>query len=79
MRNYGEITTLINKSEKCFNEVFIGPVLRRLGIDAPLNIMSMLRFGSGTKRIMGEILNSTLVTLADAALNLIRRSTRRVR
>jgi hypothetical protein len=64
--------TLINKSEKCFNDVFIGIVLRKLGIYALLNITSILRFGSGTKRIMSGILNSTLVILADAALNLIR-------
>lgn len=57
-------------AEIAYNEVFIGPILRKIGIDAPLNVTSMLRFGNGTKRIMGGILNSTLATLAGAATNL---------
>jgi hypothetical protein len=57
-------------AEVAYNEIFIGPVLRRFGIDAPLNITSMLRFGNGTKSIMGGILNSTLTTLAGAVPNL---------
>lgn len=57
-------------AEIAYNEIFIGPVLRKLGIDAPLNVTSMLRFGNGTKRIMGGILNSTIATIAGAAQNL---------
>lgn len=57
-------------AEIAYNEIFIGPLLRRFGIDAPLNITSMLRFGNGTKLIIGGILNSTLYTIADAAINL---------
>lgn len=52
--------------EIAYNEVFIGPLIRRLGIDAPLNVTSMLRFGSGTKRMMGSVLNSTLTTISNA-------------
>ena len=44
--------------EVVYNEIFIGPLLRRFGIDAPLNITSMLRFGNGTKRIIGGLLNT---------------------
>ena len=53
-------------AEIAYNQVFIGPLLRRVGIDAPLNITSMLRFGNGTKRIMGGILNVTLTTIKGA-------------
>lgn len=53
-------------AEVAYNEIFIGPLLRRVGIDAPLNITSMLRFGNGTKRIMGGILNATIATIAGA-------------
>lgn len=59
-------------AEVAYNEIFIGPVLRKIGIDAPLNITSMLRFGNGTKRIFGGILNSTIAVLSDAAPNLKR-------
>lgn len=57
-------------AEIAYNEIFIGPLLRKLGIDAPLNVTSMLRFGTGTKRIMGGILNSTITAIAGAATNL---------
>ena len=53
-------------AEIAYNEVFVGWWLRKIGIDAPLNITSMLRFGNGTKRIMGGILNSTIYTIAGA-------------
>jgi hypothetical protein len=53
-------------AEVAYNEIFIGPLLRRIGIDAPLNITFMLRFGNGTKRIMGGILNATIATIAGA-------------
>lgn len=53
-------------AEVAYNEIFFGPLLRRAGIDAPLNITSMLRFGNGTKRIMGGILNATIATIAGA-------------
>ena len=33
-------------AEVAYNKIFIGPILRRFGIDAPLNITSMLCFGS---------------------------------
>lgn len=59
-------------AEIAYNEIFIGPVLRKIGIDAPLNVTSMLRFGSGTKRIMGGVLNSTIAVIAGAATNLLR-------
>ena len=51
-------------AEVAYNEIFIGLLLRRVGIDALLNITSMLRFGNGTKRIMGGILNATISTIA---------------
>ena len=57
-------------AEVAYNEIFIGPVFRRFGIDAPLNVTSMLRFGTGTKRIMGGILNATIATIAGAVLRL---------
>ena len=57
-------------AEVAYNELFIGPVLRKFGIDAPLNVTSMLRFGNGTKRVMGSIVNSTISILANAVLNL---------
>ncbi len=53
-------------AEVAYNEIFIGPVLRKFGIDAPLNITSMLRFGNGTKLIMGGILNATIATITAA-------------
>jgi hypothetical protein len=53
-------------AEVAYNEIFIGPLLRKVGIDAPLNITSMLRFGNGTKRIMGGILNVTITTITGA-------------
>jgi hypothetical protein len=53
-------------AEIAYNEIFICPLLRKIGIDAPLNITSMLRFGTGTKRIMGGILNTTIATIAGA-------------
>lgn len=59
-------------AEIAYNEVFIGPVIRRLGIDAPLNVTSMLRFGNGTKRIAGTMLNATLITIYNAAPNLLK-------
>lgn len=57
-------------AEIAYNEIFIGQVLRKLGIDAPLNVTSMLRFGAGTRRIMGGVLNSTIATIAGTAQNL---------
>lgn len=57
-------------AEIAYNEVFIGPILRKLGIDAPLNVTSMLRFGNGTKRIMGGVFNSTLSVIAGGLPNL---------
>ena len=57
-------------AEVAYNEVFVGPWLRMAGIDAPLNVTSMLRFGGGTKRIMGRVLNSTLVVISEALPNL---------
>jgi len=54
-------------AEMAYNEVFIGPFLRRLGIDAPLNVTSMLRFGNGTKRVMGSVLNATISTIAKSS------------
>lgn len=55
-------------AEVAYNEIFIGPFLRRIGIDAPLNITSMLRFGNGTKRIMGGVLNGTIDAIAGAVI-----------
>ena len=49
-------------TEVAYNEVFVGPFLRIVGIDSPLNITSMLKFGTGTKRVMGGIISSTLKT-----------------
>lgn len=56
--------------EIAYNKIFIGPLLQKVEIDAPLNITSMLRFGNGTKQIMGETLNATLTTVAALATNL---------
>ena len=53
-------------AEVAYNKIFIGPLLRRFRIDAPLNITSMLRFGNGTKRVMGGILNARIVTITGA-------------
>ena len=58
-------------AEIIYNEIFIDPLLQRIEIDAPLNIRSILRFGNGTKRIMGGILNATLMAVKQAAPNLI--------
>jgi hypothetical protein len=55
-------------AEVAYNEIFIRLLLRRIEIDAPLNITSMLRFGNGTKRIIGGILNATIATIAGAVL-----------
>lgn len=54
-------------AEIAYNELFIGPVLRRVGIDAPLNITSMLKFGNGTKVIMGGVLNATISVVLKAS------------
>jgi hypothetical protein len=59
-------------AEIAYNEIFVGPILRKIGIDAPLNLTSMLRFGNGTKRIMGSLLNATIYTIYEAAPNLLR-------
>jgi hypothetical protein len=59
-------------AEVVYNEMFPGPILRVIGLDAPLNVTTMLRFGSGTKVIAGGILNSTLTTIAGAAANLVK-------
>lgn len=53
-------------AEVAYNELFVGPVLRRFGIDAPLNVTSMLRFGNGTKRVMGSVISATLSSIAEA-------------
>ena len=53
-------------AEVAYNEIFFGPLLRKVGTDAPLNITSMLRFGNGTKQVMGVIVNSTIATIAGA-------------
>lgn len=47
-------------TEIAYNDIFIGPMLRMFNIDAPLNITSMLKFGNGTKRILGAAVNATL-------------------
>lgn len=54
-------------AEIAYNEIFVGPFLRWAGIDAPLNVTSMLRFGSGTKRIMGGVVNATVSTILKAS------------
>lgn len=56
--------------EVAHNEIGVGRLLRVVGIDAPLNVTSMLRFGAGTKRVMGGVLNSTINTLTVATTNL---------
>lgn len=53
-------------AEVAYNEILIGTFIRKIGIDAPLNITSMLQFGNGTKLIMGGILNATIATIAGA-------------
>jgi len=57
-------------AEIAYNEIFVGPLLRMFNIDAPLNITSMLKFGVGTKRIMGGVLNSTISVIAGSLPNL---------
>lgn len=47
-------------TEISYNGIFIGPVLKMLDIDTPLNVRIMLQFGNGTKRILGAALNHTL-------------------
>ena len=59
-------------AEIAYNEIFIGPVLRKMVNDAPLNIVSILKFGSGTKRIMSGILNTTLTKIHELLPNLIK-------
>lgn len=54
-------------AEVAYNEIFIGPWLRMVGIDAPLNVTSMLKFGVGTRRIVGGILNATVSTILKAS------------
>lgn len=56
--------------EIVYNEIFIGLFLQKLGIDSPLNVTSMLGFDSGTKLIVGGILNSTISTVIGAGPNL---------
>lgn len=58
--------------EIVYNNILIGPVLRMVGIDAPLNVTSMLKFGSGTRIIAGSLLNSTLEKLIAATPNLFK-------
>ena len=59
-------------TEIAYNEVLIGPLLRKFGMDTdtPLNMISMLRFGNGTKHIMGGVLNTTLARIAGVPINL---------
>lgn len=56
-------------AEVAYNEIFIGPLLRRVEIDAPLNVTSRLKFGNGTKWIMGGVLNATIATIAGSLPN----------
>ncbi len=53
-------------TEVAYNEIFIGPLLCRVGINTLLNITSILRFENKTKRIMGGVLNITIATIAGA-------------
>lgn len=57
-------------AEIIYNHMTIGPILRVFGIDAPLNVTSMLKFGAGTKTITGSMLNTTLNVLIGATPNL---------
>lgn len=59
-------------AEVVYNEMFPGPILRVIGLDAPLNVTTMLRFGSGTKVIAGGILNSVLTGIAGGTVNLLK-------
>ena len=54
------------------NEIGIGRLLRICGIDAPLNVTSMLNFGAGTKRVIGGVVSSTISILTVATTNLLR-------
>lgn len=49
---------------------FIGPILRTVGVETPLNVTSILWFGGGTKRIVGGMLNATVSTIVNAVPNL---------
>lgn len=53
--------------EISYNEVLIGPVLTKLGIDAPLNVTSYLKFGAGSRRVLGEVVTGTTSALASAS------------
>jgi hypothetical protein len=53
-----------------YNEIFVGPMLRKVGINAPLNVTSLLQFGKGTKIIMGSRLNGNVNTIKHALPNL---------
>lgn len=55
--------------EIAYNEILIGPVLRVLGIDVPLNVTSMLKFGKGTQTIMGSLVNATIASIHAALPN----------
>lgn len=44
-----------------YNELVIGIILCKIGVDSPLNVISMLRFSMGTKKIMTIELNTTII------------------
>jgi len=52
--------------ELAYNEILVGPVLRTMGIDAPINISSALKFGAGTRTVLGKAVNGTVKALANA-------------
>ncbi len=47
-------------TEIFYNNVLVGPVLRPFGIYAPLNVTSMLKFGTGTKQVLRTIVYGTI-------------------
>ena len=57
--------------EVAYNFIFIGIFLIMLEIDAPLNFMSMLRFGNGTHQVLENALNDSIsAVLKNAPQNL---------
>lgn len=54
-------------AEIAYNDIFVGPFLRLAGIDAPLNVTFILRFGAGTKIILGSVRNATITSIGKAS------------
>lgn len=54
-------------AEVFYNGMFPGPFLNWLGIDAPLNVTSVLQFGAGTKIVLGTAVNGTLSAIRSAS------------